>query len=132
MCKKVNRHAHCDTLRKLVLHQKVKGGDCLQNTVIMTLEIHVRHGSTLVMRNVRWVVTSRNVCDPLLGRPTLLALGLNLMDILASAADRLNGETDLSALHYEITEPSEGKVATLTDEAVFHRDKGVDDFADDE
>ena len=55
----------------------------------------MRHISTLVLRNLRLLVTKQDVAEPLLGRLTLEAPGLNCSDSLASAADRLKSETDL-------------------------------------
>lgn len=101
-------------------------------TAIIHLELHVRHGTTLVLRNLRWVITKQNVGEPLLGRPTLGTLGFNCADILASAADRLNGETDLVDPHPELIPNVEGKVARLTQESVFHSDRGVEDLEVDE
>ena len=103
-----------------------------ERTVVADLKLHVRHGSTLVLRNLRWLVTKQDVGEPLLGRPTLEALGLNCADILASAADRLNGETDLRDLYPDLIPAPEGKVARLVQEGVFHSNKGIDDMEDEE
>lgn len=97
-----------------------------ERTATFTLELHLRNGSTFVLRNTRWVVTKKVVGEPLLGRPTLEALGLNCVDILGSSAGRLNSETDLSALHANIVDAEEGTVSRLS-QGVYHSDKFVED-----
>ena len=61
-------------------------------------ELHIRHGTALVLRNLRWYVTAQNVGEPLLSRPVLEALGLSTRNVLASAAERYAGVTDVSEL----------------------------------
>lgn len=66
----------------------------------------------------------------MLSRATLGALGLNTADILASAAGRLNGEVDMEGIHRELIEETEGKIAHMTYENIFHRSNGIADFTD--
>ena len=40
-------------------------------------DIHVRHGSSLRIRNLRWLVTKKRLAEPLLGCPLLEALSLD-------------------------------------------------------
>ena len=62
------------------------------------LELHVRHGNSLVLRNTVWYVTEQHITEPLLGRPVLEALGLDTRKILSAAADKFSGEVDVSSL----------------------------------
>lgn len=55
------------------------------------VELHIRHGSALILRGVRWLVTDRTLGEPLLGRPVLEFLGLNTREILAAAAEKYSG-----------------------------------------
>lgn len=41
---------------------------CKIEAVIDT-ELHIRHGSSLLLRNVSWLITDQHVETPLLGRP---------------------------------------------------------------
>ena len=95
--------------------------------VTVDTELHIRHGSALVLRGVRWLVTDQAVGDPLLGRPLLEALGLNTRDILAAAAERHSGVVDVSTFFGTGSDHSpSGKVARIL-EGVFHADGGADD-----
>lgn len=53
--------------------------------VTLETQLHVCHGSTLVLRGPRWLVTSKLAGDPLLGRPLLKALGLDCHKVLGVA-----------------------------------------------
>lgn len=97
----------------------------------MHVELHVRHGATLVLRNLTWVVTAQHVCESLLGRPVLEALGLNTSDILGSAADRFEGNVHISAVVQE-NDQERGKLDFLLQNGVFYADRGVDHFSDDD
>jgi hypothetical protein len=65
---------------------------------ILTTSLHIRHGSTLTIRNVSWYVAKQQVPEALLGRPILEALGLNTKELLAAACDRFNGVADAEQL----------------------------------
>lgn len=58
--------------------------------ITLDLELHIRHGTSLMLRNMGWYVITQAVNEPLLGRAVLEALGPNTSDILAAAADRYN------------------------------------------
>lgn len=96
----------------------------LCNEVItIDVELHIRHGSALTLRGVRWLVTDQAVGEPLLGRPVLEFLGLNTRDILAAAAEKHSGAVDIP--EYLKATP-EGKVARILD-GVYHSEGGADD-----
>ena len=98
-----------------------------RQVVTADTELHIRHGSALILRGVRWLVTDQAVGDPLLGRPLLEALGPNTRDILAAAAEKHAGVVDVSALVG--TDPANapsGRVARIL-EGVYHADGGADD-----
>lgn len=65
----------------------------------MNLQLHIRHGKTLTLRNLIWLVATKPMREASLSRPTLEALGLNKRGALIAACDRFHGELDM-----EITE----------------------------
>lgn len=60
----------------------------------MDIDIHVRHGTALKVRNTRSLVSAQRVPAPLLGRPLLEYLGLNTAELLATATDKSVGVID--------------------------------------
>lgn len=111
--------------------QSLKSGEeakiVCDKVATMTVELHIRHGTTLVLRNLKWFVTKQPCNEPLLSRQVLETLGLNTEEILASAADRHSGEIDMSHCGTD-TESIRGKVARIVEEGVYHADAGVDDM----
>lgn len=98
---------------------------CDQAVTINT-QLHIRHGSALILRGLRWLVTSQSVGEPLLGRPVLEALGLDCHKVLAAAADRHGGSVDISTLVGSQSDFSTGRIGRVLD-GVFHADGGADD-----
>ncbi len=77
----------------------------------MDVELKIRHGKSLLLRNAIWKITKQETSDILLGRPTLDALGLKTKEILAAACDRFNGTIDISkALSSSTTDKNYGYV----------------------
>lgn len=97
----------------------------LKKAVVVETELHIRHGTALKFRGVRWLVTDQIFWDPLLGHPLLEALGLNTRNFLAAAAARNSGVVELSSLFSSDNE-SHGKAAHIL-EGVYHADGGADD-----
>ena len=97
----------------------------ITKTVTLNMELHVRHGTAIVLRNMKWLVTDQHMTEPLIGRPILQALGLDARKILQSAADRLNGSFDFSSILQNDEKPT-GTVARLF-EGIYHSSGGVDD-----
>ncbi len=104
----------------VVCHQSVRA----------SVRLNIRHGTTLFLRNVTWVVPS-NPCDTvLLGRPLLEALGLNVREILSVASDKHEGvvEVPRSMAAMQSDTPSD----TLPDSSSFHSFGRVDDLDESE
>lgn len=95
---------------------------CKKEAVIDT-ELHIRHGSSLLLRNVAWLVTNQQVETPLLGRPIQEALGLNTRELLEAAADRFAGGFDAERMLASLTKQGDGRVSRIT-EGVFHSEGG--------
>lgn len=67
--------------------------------VTINLELHIRNGCTLLIRNIKGRVTEQSFGEPLLGRYNLEDFGLNTSDILSAEADLFNGRNYMAALH---------------------------------
>ena len=87
----------------------------------MPIELHIRHGKTLVLRNVQWMVTDQGCTESLLSRPVLERIGLVARDVIERAADRLGGEVDVADLG-----GGRGRISRIM-EGVFHSNGGVDE-----
>ena len=95
--------------------------------LVVGAELHIRHGTAVVLCDVRWLVTDQVVGEPLLGRPLLEALGLNARNIPAAAAEKHSGVFDMSTLFGTDPEVAqEGRVSRVL-EGVYHADGGADD-----
>lgn len=104
-----------------------KASITFKKAVIVDTELHIRHGSALVLRGTRWLVTDQTVGEPLLGRPILEALRLNARKTLAAAAERHAGEVDVAKLFGTDPETeTNGKISRVL-EGVYHADGGADD-----
>lgn len=90
----------------------------------MNVEMHVRHGSTLMLRNLAWMITKQPMAEPLLGRPTVEVLGHNTKEILAATSDRLHGDIYIGAALLDNEEG--GTISRVLYDGVFHSDKGID------
>lgn len=98
---------------------------CTHSATIDT-ELHIRHGSALVLRNLRWLITPQAVDEPLLSRPLLEALGFDCHQVMRSASDRFGGSVDVSTLVGNGSDFASGRVGRIID-GVFHADGGADD-----
>ena len=66
--------------------------------VKINIKLHVRHGSSLTLRNVTWYVALKPLQQQLLGRKCLEALGMDAKQILTAACERHCGNVDISEL----------------------------------
>lgn len=67
-------------------------------TIYIDCELHIRHGTLLMLRNLKWLVTEQKFPEPILERPILEAFGLHTRELLVAAADRLSGSVDAQNL----------------------------------
>lgn len=98
-------------------------------TAYIYTDVHIRHGSTLMIRNLKWLVTEQLVATPLLGLLVLDALDLNPRDLLAAAADRFSGSIDAERLVGTFAEDGNGRISRVI-EGFFHAEG--DDQQDDD
>lgn len=94
------------------------------------MELHICHCTSLIRLNVSWFVTEQQVGEPLLVRPLLETLGLNMRTILAAAPNRYTGAVYESDTFAAQDDHSEGSICSVLD-GVFHADSG-DAQSDDE
>lgn len=69
--------------------------------VIVDTELHIRHGSALVLRGLWWIVTLQLAGEPLLGPSLLEAVGLDCQKIFSPAAERDHNEGGRADLRVE-------------------------------
>ncbi len=99
-----------------------------RRTVVCDVELRIRHGSTLTLRNVRWVIPDQHAEHVLLGRQLLEALGLNTKEVLQAACDKHHGIVNMDDILQD-QEPKVGTLAKLLDDrGLFHSDGGEEDY----
>lgn len=57
----------------------------------MDTDVHIRHVKALKIRRPRWLVSEHDLPDPLLGRPLLYSLGLDVQKTLAAVSYKYAG-----------------------------------------
>lgn len=102
-------------------------------TVRADVQLKIRHGSTLLLRNVEWAVSKQKARHVLIGRPLLEALGLDMKNILEAACDKNNGIINVPDILPSQINPKPGTLAKfIRDSGVFHSQHGDDGFHDDD
>ena len=66
--------------------------------VELDVELRIRHGERLILRNVKWLVSDAPMTHAYLGRHLLAALGMDNRVLMAAARDRLGSVVDVPAL----------------------------------
>ncbi|CDF35330.1 unnamed protein product [Chondrus crispus] len=89
--------------------------------VTLNVELFIRHGFYLELRNMAWYVATTEVGEPLLGRPVLEALGINTKELLVAAIDRMGHSIEIGSLVPDEVYPK-GSVARLMHQGIFHSD----------
>lgn len=92
--------------------------------VALDRELHIRHGKSLMIRNLRWSVAIEKVKEPLLGRPIQEELGLDVRQVLEAACDRFGGSCNASNLLDAQLYP-EGSVARIITNGIYHGDSDI-------
>eukprot|EP00171_Calliarthron_tuberculosum_P004595 IDg4595t1 len=92
------------------------------------IKLRIRHGTTLILRSVEWLVGDKSDNHAIIGRPLLDALGCSNKDMLSAAADRNAGVFDANSIPNG-RDGSNGAIAALLGEhdGVYHSAAGVDD-----
>lgn len=93
--------------------------------VSMDTELHIRHGSSLRLRNLKWLVTEQRVFDPFMGLPVLEALGFNNPDLILATADQFGWSIVTYRIIGSFKESGNGGMSRVM-EGVFHAEGGED------
>ena len=64
----------------------------------LDVDLKIRHGSNLLLRNVVWKISDQDTEFVILGRPVLEALGINTRDILGEVCDKFSGVVKVDSL----------------------------------
>ncbi len=96
--------------------------------VTVSIELRIRHGKSLNIRNVVWMgaISQVPVPEPLLGRPLLEALGLDTKETLAAACDKYEGSVDAKEIMNELAYAN-GSIARILDTGIYHSDNAVEE-----
>lgn len=106
--------------------------------VTLDVQLRVRHGTRLILRNVDWFVSEQSITNCLLGRPLLDAIGCSNRTMIQAACDKHDGEINVADIMDETTpevgtDDAEMSIAALLSGDIFHSAGGVeDDGMDDE
>lgn len=95
-----NKHVYCD------------------KEVTFDTELHVRHGNSLMIRNLKWLVSVENVNETLLGRLIQEALGLEIKEVLKAACDRYGENCNVEDLVPRI--PHAGAIRRIISDGIYH------------
>lgn len=102
-------------------------------TVKADVELRIRHGASLLLRNVEWAVSDQQAEHVLIGRPVLEGLGLDTKKNLEAASDKHNGIVNVPEILPKGKDLKGGTLAKITrDDGIFHGRNGDDGFADDD
>lgn len=66
--------------------------------VALNVELFIRHGYCLAVQNTKWYVAMRDVPEPLLGRSTLEAFGINTKKLLKTVTGKMGSSIDMQAI----------------------------------
>ena len=122
-----------DVTRKyeMAVKEDAKGAEVFvecDRQVTLDIQLKIRHGSSLTIRNVIFYVSTKSASDPLLSKGLLKALGLDAKEALLTACDKYEGSVDASEL-CTVEEYATGSIARLLSEnGVFHSDHGAADY----
>lgn len=61
----------------------------------MDVFLSIRHGTSLILRNIVWKVTEEDFKLPILGRRVLESLGSDNREILSAARDKFRDNIDI-------------------------------------
>lgn len=104
-----------------------------RKAVVATVNLRIRHGNGLIMRDIRWAVSDEDGDCVLIGRPVLESMGVNVRSMLEAVAAENNGIVSIPDLMKEKESRSEGSrtLASVLRDGIFHKDGGEeDDFLD--
>ena len=90
-------------------------------------ELHIRRGTTLLLRNVEWAMSKHAAQNVLIGRPLLEALGMDTRAVLEATCEKHSGIVNVPSILYHKIDPKDGTLAKFTrDKGMFHSQHGDD------
>lgn len=94
--------------------------------VVADVQVRIRHGTKLVLRNITWHVSDAPTKVVVIGRRVLQAIGCDNKAMLAASCDKNDGVINIpEALAADkAARASKGTIAALVDGGVFHSDEG--------
>ena len=95
--------------------------------VICNIELFIRHGCYLELRNLVLYVATTAVPEPILGRPALELLAINTRELLAAAIGKLGSCIDMWENENPQGNPKGTVVRIMMHQGLFHQDKGRED-----
>lgn len=95
----------------------------------MDVFLHVRHGSSLIPRNMNWKMTKEEIQRSIIGRRELESPGCDNREMLMAARDKYGNEIDVAGPFVKDGngEESNGRIAGFIGESVFHNDRQIED-----
>ena len=100
--------------------------------VTCNVELFIRHGCYLELRNLVWYVATTDVPEPILGIPALELPGINKRELLAAAVGKLGSCIDMSENAKPQGNPKGTVARIMMHQELFHQDKGLEDDSYDE
>ena len=94
--------------------------------VTCNVELYIRHGCYLELRNLVWYVETKDVPEPILGRTALELLGINTRELLAAAVGKLGSGIDMSENANPQGNPKDTVARIMMHHGLFHEDKGLE------
>lgn len=112
------------------MYRDVTGNPCITCycTVKSDVFLQIRHGTSLVLRNITWRVTKEQIKTPIIGRRVLESLGCDNRAMLLAARDRLGDNIDVIERLVEDgnEEEADSTIAALYGDALFHQGGIID------
>jgi len=103
-----------------------------RKTVRADVELRIRHGTTLLLRDVVWVVSEQHAQHVLISRPLLEGLRLDTRKILEDAVDKHNGIVNFPDLLVQEASRKGTLAKLMMDNSIFHSAVAEDGVQDDD
>lgn len=91
--------------------------------LLVNNNLHVRRGTAVILRELRWFLSEQRIKEPILGHPILEDMGMDCRRTLEAAAERDHEVFDATC----IRRPRElGMRVGMITEGVYHLDHGLE------
>lgn len=103
-------------------YKTISGDTCVhcESEIISDVQLKIRHGSNLILRNVRWHVSNEKLESAILGRAVLESLGCDNRTMLEAAISKYDGDVDVAKRLTQEEMEREGSIAALYGESLYH------------